>query len=154
VCCLLGGVCRLLGDYAGAATLFAEAKPMLDAKDPWSRGRGWMLPADLAVDQGQYEQAGELYLAALRDFQQVGFRPWVDWVAQRLGIMSIRMGDYRRGVRILSAAHDIDSLALAGVFPELVFDRRRRWSRRASLLASRPLPKNRQLGIRSRSTAP
>ena len=38
--------------------------------------------------------------------------------------MSIRMGDDRRGVRILSAANDIDSLALAGVFPELVYDRR------------------------------
>jgi len=84
-----------------------------------------MLPADLAVDQGRYERAAELYLTALRDFQQVGFRPWVDWVAQRLGIMSIRMGDYRRSVRILSAAHDIDSLALRGVFPELVYDRRR-----------------------------
>jgi non-specific serine/threonine protein kinase len=125
VCCLLGGVRRLLGHYAEAATLFAEAQPLLDAKDPWSRGRGLMLPADLAVDQGEYERAAELYLAALRDFEQVGFRPWVDWVAQRLGIMSIRMGDYQRGVRILSAANDIDSLALAGVFPELIYDRRR-----------------------------
>jgi DNA-binding CsgD family transcriptional regulator len=57
--------------------------------------------------------------------QRVGFRPWVDWVAQRLGILAIRMGDYRRGVRILAGRHDIDALALASVFPELVYDRRR-----------------------------
>jgi non-specific serine/threonine protein kinase len=125
LCCLLGGVRRLLGDYAGAAELFAEAAPLLDAKDPFSRARGWMLPADLAVDQGQYERAAELYTTALRDFQRVGFRPWIDWVAQRLGILAIRMGDQRRGVRILSARHEIDARALAGVFPELVYDRRR-----------------------------
>jgi predicted ATPase/DNA-binding CsgD family transcriptional regulator/transcriptional regulator with XRE-family HTH domain len=125
LCCLLGGIRRLLGDYAGAAELFAEAGPLLDAMDPFSRARGWMLPADLAVDQGQYDRAAALYTIALRDFQRVGFRLWVDWVAQRLGIMAIRMGDQRRGVRILSARHDIDALALAAVFPELVYDRRR-----------------------------
>jgi predicted ATPase/DNA-binding CsgD family transcriptional regulator len=125
LCCLLGGVRRLLGDHAGAAELFAAAAPLLDPKDPWSRARGWMFPADLAADQGQYERAAELYRSALRDLQRVGFRPWVDWVAQRLGILAIRMGDHRRGVRILSARHEIDALALAGVFPELVYDRRR-----------------------------
>ena len=33
----------------------------------------------------------------------------------RLGILAIRMGDHRRGVRILSAPREIDALALAGV---------------------------------------
>jgi predicted ATPase/DNA-binding CsgD family transcriptional regulator/transcriptional regulator with XRE-family HTH domain len=134
VCCLLGGVRRLLGDYAGAAALFAEAAPLLDAKDPWSRARGWMYPADLAVDEGRYERAAELYRLALGDMQRVGFRPWVDWVAQRLGILAIRMGDYRRGVRVLSSRHDIDALALASVFPELVPDRRRALEHARSML--------------------
>jgi hypothetical protein len=84
-----------------------------------------MLPADLAVDQGEYDRAAALYTTALRDFQRVGFRPLLDWVAQRLGIMAIRMGDQRRGVRILWARHDIDALALAALFPELRYDRRR-----------------------------
>jgi DNA-binding CsgD family transcriptional regulator len=115
----------MMGDYASAAELFAEAAPLLDAKDPFSRARGWMYPADLAVDRGHYAQAAKLYTAALGEMQRVGFRPWVDWVAQRLGILAIRMGDYRRGVRILAGRHDIDALALASVFPELVYDRRR-----------------------------
>jgi non-specific serine/threonine protein kinase len=125
LCCLLGAVRRLLGDYAGAAELFAEAAPLLDAKDPLSRARGWILPADLAVDQGQYERAAELYMTALREFQRAGLRPLVDWVTQRMGILAIRMGDQRGGVRILSAPHESDALALAGLVPELFYDRRR-----------------------------
>ena len=35
------------------------------------------------------------------------------------------MGDERRGVRILSARHEIDARALAGMFPELAYERRR-----------------------------
>jgi ATP/maltotriose-dependent transcriptional regulator MalT len=125
LCCLLGGIRRLLGDYAGAAELFAEAAPLLDPKDPLSRARGWIFPADLAVDQGQYERAADLYETALRELQRAGIRPLLDWVTQRIGILAIRMGDYRRGVRLLSAPDEIDALALAGAFPELVDDRRR-----------------------------
>ena len=125
LCYLLGGVRRLLGDYAGAADLFAEAAPRLDTKDPWGRAREWMFPGDLAVDQGQYERAAELYTTALRHFQRVGFRPWMDWVTQRIGILAIRRGDERRGVRILSARHETDALALASMFPELAYERRR-----------------------------
>jgi len=125
LCYMLGAVRRLLGDYAGAADLFAEAAPRLDTKDPWGRAREWMFPGDLAVDQGQYERAAELYTTALNHFQRVGFRPWMDWVTQRIGILAIRMGDERRGVRILSARHEIDVLALAGLYPELVYERRR-----------------------------
>jgi non-specific serine/threonine protein kinase len=125
LCYLLGGVRRLLGDYAGAAELFADAAPRLDTKDPWGRAREWMFPGDLAVDQGQYEQAAELYTTALRHFQRVSFRPWMDWVTQRIGILAIRRGDERRGVRILSTRHEIDVLPLAGLYPELVYERRR-----------------------------
>jgi non-specific serine/threonine protein kinase len=125
LCYLLGGVRRLLGDQAGAAELFAEAAPRLDTKDPWGRAREWMFPGDLAVDQGQYERAAELYRTALRHFQRVSFRPWINWVTQRIGILAIRMGDQRRGVRILSARQEIDARALAGMFPELAYERRR-----------------------------
>jgi non-specific serine/threonine protein kinase len=125
LCYLLGGVRRLLGDHAGAAELFAEAAPRRDTKDPWGRAREWMFPGDLAVDQGQYERAAELYTTALRHFQRVSFGPWMDWVTQRIGILAIRMGDQRRGVRILSARHEIDARALAGMFPELAYERRR-----------------------------
>ncbi|MBV9354715.1 MAG: helix-turn-helix transcriptional regulator, partial [Chloroflexi bacterium] len=38
---------------------------------------------------------------------------------------AIRMGDQRRGVRILSARHETDALALASIFPELAYERRR-----------------------------
>jgi non-specific serine/threonine protein kinase len=125
LCYLLGGVRRLLGDYAGAAELFAEAAPRLDPKDPWGRAREWMFPGDLAVDQGQYERAAELYTTALRHFQRVGFRPWMGWVTQRIGILAIRMGDERRGLRILLARREIDARALAGLYPELAYERRR-----------------------------
>ena len=83
LCYLLGAVRRLLGDYAGAAELFAEAAPLLDTKDPWARAWDWIFSADLAVDEGQYERAAELYRTALRHFQRVGFRPWVHLVTQR-----------------------------------------------------------------------
>jgi non-specific serine/threonine protein kinase len=83
-----------------------------------------MFPGDLAVDGGQYERAAELYMTALRHFQRVGFRPWVNLVTQRIGIMAIRVGDERRGVRILSARHETDALALASMFPELAYERR------------------------------
>jgi DNA-binding CsgD family transcriptional regulator len=125
LCYLLGGVRRLLGDYAGAAELFAEAAPRLDTKDPWGRAREWMYPGDLADDHGQYERAAELYTTALRHFERVSFRPWMAWPTQRMGILAIRMGDKRRGVRILSARYEIDARALAGMFPELAYERRR-----------------------------
>jgi hypothetical protein len=64
-------------------------------------------------------------MTALRHFQRVGFRPWVNLVTQRIGIMAIRMGDQRRGARILSARHETDALALASMFPELAYERRR-----------------------------
>jgi non-specific serine/threonine protein kinase len=125
LCYMLGAVRRLLGDYAGAADLFAEAAPLIDTKDALARAWVWMFPGDLAVDEGQYERAAELYMTALRHFQRVGFRPWVKLVTQRIGILAIRMGDQRRGARILSARHETDAMALASMFPELAYERRR-----------------------------
>jgi non-specific serine/threonine protein kinase len=84
-----------------------------------------MFSGDLAVDRGQYERAAELYRTALRHFQRVDFGPWVHLVIQRIGIMAIRMGDHRRGVRILSTRHDADVMAFASMFPELAYERRR-----------------------------
>ena len=125
LCYMLGAVRRLLGDYAGAADLFAEAAPLIDTKDVFARAWEWMFPGDLAVDRSQYERAAELYMTSLRHFQRVGFRSWVNLVTQRIGIMAIRMGDQQRGVRILSARHETDALALASIFPELAYERRR-----------------------------
>ena len=60
-CYLLGTARRLLGDYSAAAELFAEATPLLDTKDSWTRAWEWMFPADLAVDEGRYQHAAALY---------------------------------------------------------------------------------------------
>jgi DNA-binding CsgD family transcriptional regulator len=49
----------------------------------------------------------------------------VYWVTQRLGILAIRVGDYRRGVRVLATAHESGALALRGNVPELAYERRR-----------------------------
>ena len=53
---------------------------------------------DLAVDGRQYERAAELYMTALRHVQRVGFRPWVNLVTQRIGVLAIHIGDQRRTV--------------------------------------------------------
>jgi non-specific serine/threonine protein kinase len=47
------------------------------------------------------------------------------WVTQRIGILAIRRGDERRGLRILLARREIDARALAGLYPELAYERRR-----------------------------
>ena len=125
VCYMLGTVHRLLGDNARAAELFSEAAPLIDTNDPFARAWDWIFSADLAADEGQYERAAELYGTALRNFQRVGFRPWVNLVTQRIGILAIRMGDQRRGVRILSAQRETDALALASMFPEIAYERRK-----------------------------
>ena len=125
LCYLLGGVRRLLGDYPGAAELFAEAMPLIDTNDVFACAWDWMFSGDLAVDLRQYERAAELYTIALRHFERVGFRPWVNLVTQRIGIMAIRRRDERRGVRILSTQHQTDALALTSMFPELTYERRR-----------------------------
>jgi len=124
-CYLLGAIRRLLGDYSAAAVLFAEAAPLLDTKDPWARAWEWIFPGDLAADEGQYERAVELYRTALRHNQRVSYRAGVSWVTQRLGILAIRMGDHRRGVRILAATQSISAAMLRGNVPELANERRR-----------------------------
>ena len=124
---------------------------MLDLKDPLSRARGWIYPADLAVDQGQYTLAVELYTTALRDFERVGIRASVDWVAKRLGIVAIRMGDHRRGVRILTGRHEIDALALAGLYRSSSTSAVARSTMRASCLVRRPLLPSPHLVGHSRS---
>jgi len=133
---MLGAVRRLLADYEEALELFAEAAPLLDTKDMLACSWGWLFSGDLAVDQGQYKRAATLYTTALRHFQRVGVRPWVHLVTQRIAIMAIRMGDERRGVRILSARHDTDVMALASMFPELAFERRRALERARDALGA------------------
>jgi non-specific serine/threonine protein kinase len=124
-CYLLGAVRRLLGDYATAAELFTEAASLLDPKDPWARPWEWIFPADLAADEGRYAEAAQLYQTALHHNQRVGNRVGVSWVTQRLGILAIRMGDPRRGVRVLAATDEIGAQALRGNVPELAYERRR-----------------------------
>jgi DNA-binding CsgD family transcriptional regulator/tetratricopeptide (TPR) repeat protein len=124
-CYLLGAIRRLLGDYLAAAELFAEAAPLLDRKDPWARAWEWIFPADLAVDEGQYERAAELYRTALHHYELVSFRAGMYWVTQRLGILAIRMGDPRRGVRILATPGETGAPMLRGNVPELAYERRR-----------------------------
>jgi non-specific serine/threonine protein kinase len=124
-CYVLGAIRRLLGDYSGAAKLFAEAAPLLDTKDPWARAWEWIFPGDLAVDEGRYETAAELYGKALRHNQRVSFRAGMSWVAQRLAILAIRMGDTRHGVRILAATREIGATTIRGNVPELAYERRR-----------------------------
>ena len=68
----------------------------------------------------------------------------------RLGILAIRMGDHRRGVRILSAPREIDALALAGVFRSLSVTAAGRWSTRALNSARNPLQPSPQLARHSR----
>jgi DNA-binding NarL/FixJ family response regulator len=46
-------------------------------------------------------------------------------VTQRLGNLAIRMGDLRRGVRILAATHAVGAPILRGNVPELAYERRR-----------------------------
>jgi hypothetical protein len=82
-------------------------------------------PGDLAVDEGRYETAAELYGKALRHNQLVSFHAGMSWVAQRSAILAIRMGDTRLGVRILAATHEIGATTLRGNVPELAFERRR-----------------------------
>jgi non-specific serine/threonine protein kinase len=122
---VLGAIRRLLGDYSGAAKLFAEAAPLLDTKDTWARAWEWIFPGDLAVDEGQYETAAELYKKALRHNQGVSFRAGTSWVAQRLAMLAIRMGDTRHGVRILAATREIGATTIRGNVPELAYERRR-----------------------------
>ena len=40
----------------------------------WARAWEWIFPGDLAVDEGQYQRAAELYGTALRHYQRVSFR--------------------------------------------------------------------------------
>ena len=101
LCYLLGAVRRLLGDYAAAAELFAEAAPLLDTKDPCLRRVGLDFSGDLAVDERQYERAAELYTNGAAPLPACELSAGVSLVTQRIGIMAIRMGDERRGVRIL-----------------------------------------------------
>ncbi len=68
----------------------------------------------------------------------------------RLGILAIRMGDHRRGVRILSAPREIDALALAGVFRSLSVTAAGRWNTRALNSARNPLQPSPQLARHSR----
>src|SRR5262249_30513384 len=42
-----------------------------------------------------------------------------------LAILAIRMGDERRGVRVLAATHEIGATTLRGNVPELAYERRR-----------------------------
>jgi non-specific serine/threonine protein kinase len=42
-----------------------------------------------------------------------------------MAILAIRMGDARRGVRILAATHEIGATTLRGNVPELAYERRR-----------------------------
>ncbi len=49
----------------------------------------------------------------------------VSWVTQRLGILAIRTGDERRGVRVLAATHEIGAPMLRGNVPELALCRQR-----------------------------
>ena len=150
LCCLLGGVLRLLGDYAARGNCSPTRRHCPTRRIPGRAGGGWIFPADLAVNEGHYERAAELYGIALRDFQRVGFRPGVNWVTQRLGILAIRMGDHHRDVRILSAPHEIDALALAGVFRSLSVTAAGRWNTRALNSARNPLQPSPQLARHSR----
>ena len=123
-CYLLGTARRLLGDYAAAAELFAEAAGLLDTKDPWARPWEWIFPGDLALDEGRYARAAKLYRTALRHNQHVSYRAGVSWVTQRLGMLAIRTGDERRGVRVTAATHEIGAPTLRGNVPELAYERR------------------------------
>jgi predicted ATPase/DNA-binding CsgD family transcriptional regulator len=138
-CYLLGAVRRLLGDYSAAAELFAEATPLLDTKDPWARAWEWIFPGDLAADEGQHERAAELYRTALHHYELVSFRAGVYWVTQRLGILAIRVGDYRRGVRVLATPHESGALALKGNVPELAYERRRALEAARVVLGDEPM---------------
>jgi tetratricopeptide (TPR) repeat protein len=149
VCYMLGAVRRRLGDYAGAAELFAEAAQLVDTKDTLACSWEWIFSGDLAVDQGQYERAAEMYRTALRHFQRVGVAPWVHLVTQRIAILAIRRGDDRRGVRILSVRHETDMMALASMFPELASERRRALESARLVLARNRSRSNPQLARHS-----
>ena len=120
---LLGGAVRVLGDRPRARQLFAEAAGLAEPGDPWAWAWRWLYVADLAVDEGEHDRAGELYGAALRYLQRAGWRTGVGWVVQRLGILAIRAGDPRRGVRLVAVAHDTGQ-SIAVHYPELPHERR------------------------------
>src|SRR5262249_30347981 len=80
---------------------------------------------DLAVDEGQYARAAGLYRTALHYNQRVSNRAGVSWVIQRFGMLAIRMGDARRGVRVLAATDEMGAPMLRGNVPELAYERRR-----------------------------
>jgi DNA-binding NarL/FixJ family response regulator len=146
VCYMLGTVHRLLGDNARAAELFAEAASLIDTNDPFARAWEWIFSADLAVDGGQYERAAELYWTALRHFQRVGFRPWMNLVTQRIGTLAIRKGNPECGVRILSAPQT-HAMALLSMFPAVAYERRRAFEDARVLLGEETFAAESSLGL-------
>src|SRR5262249_31947975 len=130
---LLGSMCRMLGDYAGARELFAEAAELQEPGDPWAWSWQWNFPADLATDERRYDEAARLYRTDLCHFEQMGYLPGVGLDVQRMGILGIRMGDPRRGVRLLAGAHDYGQ-TVAVHYPELLHERRAALDRARSAL--------------------
>jgi tetratricopeptide (TPR) repeat protein len=121
---LLGSMARLLGDQARARRLFAEAAGLMRPGDPGLWPSQWIYPADLATDEGAYDEAGDLYRLALRHYRQLGSQPGLSFVVQRLGMLAIRMGNEHRGVRLVAATHDIGEGVLRVHAPELPHERR------------------------------
>jgi non-specific serine/threonine protein kinase len=97
-----------------------------------------MFPADLAVDEGRFQEGARLYRTALQYYERVSFRTGVSWTTQRLAILAIRTGDHRRGVRVLAAAQDIGAKTLQGNAPELAYERRRALDEARVVLGEEP----------------
>jgi tetratricopeptide (TPR) repeat protein len=121
---LLGSMARLLGEHARARQLFVEATTLMRSGDPFAWVWQWTYPADLATDEGAYEQAGELYNRALQHYQRLGWQPGISHIVQRLGILAIRTGNERQGVRLVAATHAIGAGIVHVHLPEVAHERR------------------------------
>ena len=100
----LGNLARLEGGYDRARTLFEESLRILrEAHDPW--GIPWVLNdlANLARLKGDHDEARALLDTALRGFQEIGEPRGIASGLSLAGVLEVRRGDRRRGVRLIGA---------------------------------------------------
>ena len=73
---------------------------------------------------GELARATGTTARALRHYEQLGWQVGSGYTVQRLGMLAMRMGHERQGVRLVAATHDIGSGFLRVHAPELPDERR------------------------------
>jgi non-specific serine/threonine protein kinase len=115
--CHLGNLAGVEGDYPKARKLLLESLAIL-RKTGDRLEEGWTLDtiAGLMYAQGRYRMAEAVYRGSLRLFRQIRNKRGMSRCLCFLGILTVRKGDFQKGLGLLAtatAAHPLASMLMS-----------------------------------------